>query len=150
MSSHKKIYASTKTPSCAFIFSAHVLLFSPPTCASQCKLRRLRANARLSALLYSRSCVRVTVTEWSRLALADSEYVNIVANYAAISKYNDSCKVYRDTNRVKSIVILQRCIDESCRHYHHPSVCKQCRKLLTLLSNCNWVSILLGPPVVDS
>ena len=67
-----KIDASSKTQNdVVFIFSAHVLLFSPPTCASQCKLHRLRANARLSALLYSRSCVRVAVTEWSRLALAD-------------------------------------------------------------------------------
>ena len=45
----------------------HVRLFSAPTCASQCKLRRLRANAQLSALLYSRSCACVTVMEWSRL-----------------------------------------------------------------------------------
>ena len=35
-----------------FVFSAHVLLWSAPTYASQWKLRGLRANARLSALLY--------------------------------------------------------------------------------------------------
>ena len=92
-------------------------LFSAPMCSCfhrrQCKSRRLRANAQLSALLYSRSCVRVAVTEWSWLALAD-QFVHHVG--AAISKYRDSCKVYRDTYRVKSNAI-HRCIDESCRDW---------------------------------
>ena len=35
----------------------HVLLFSAETCASQCKLRRLRAYTRLSALPYNNVCV---------------------------------------------------------------------------------------------
>ena len=79
-----------------------MLLFSPPTCASQCKLRRLRANARLSALLYSRSCERVAVT-----VVAVSTGRPVCASrqpwtYAEISKYIDSCKVNRDTYRVKS------------------------------------------------
>ena len=53
-----------KTPSSPFVFSAHVLLFSAPTCQLKCKLRRLCANTRLSALLYKAAvslCVCVSV-----------------------------------------------------------------------------------------
>ena len=44
-----------KALSCALVFSGYVLLFSAAMCTSQCKLRHLRANAQLSALLYKLS-----------------------------------------------------------------------------------------------
>ena len=50
--SYRSVVRKKKRLTRAFVFSAHVLLFSAPTCTSQCKLHCLRANTRLSALLY--------------------------------------------------------------------------------------------------
>ena len=84
----------------------HVRLFSAPMC-SCFHHQRVRHNANYVAYAQMPGCPQLRTCRGHGV-------VAVSTGRPVISKYRDSCKVYRDTYRMKSIAIY-RCIDEVYR-----------------------------------
>ena len=76
-----------------------MLLWSAPTYASQCELRCLRANARLSALLYYPLCVSRRIDTWQIVYLSNKDPCPKISINNYKSEIKDKVPYHRPLSR---------------------------------------------------